>query len=197
MVTLCIQTLYCSFFCRCFLQRKVLHEGWLVARKRYRLHDECGWKCLDELAQESCWWSKTVLCVSVNMGCIVLVRAHGFVRTCVRCQLVVATQCVRIDAADGDSFLKNWRVCLDRAHCRIPRSLCRYIAPKACHEPFTPASWYANYWAPTWPKHEPRPISWNASFDSRKNHHGNIATNPLITETCAECASSFLRILSL
>ena len=26
-----------------------------------------------------------------------------------------------------------------------------YIAPKACHEPFTPATWYAEHWAPAWP----------------------------------------------
>jgi hypothetical protein len=26
-----------------------------------------------------------------------------------------------------------------------------YIAPKACHEPFTPATWYAEHWDPAWP----------------------------------------------
>ena len=67
-----------------------------------------------------------------------------------------------------------------------PKPFFAYIAPKACHEPFTPATWYADYWAPSWPAHEPRPVSWNASFESRSKHHGNIATNPLITETCAE-----------
>jgi N-acetylglucosamine-6-sulfatase len=61
-----------------------------------------------------------------------------------------------------------------------------YIAPKAAHEPFTPATWYADYWAPEWPAHEPRPESWNCSADSRKNHHGNIATQPMISEHCAD-----------
>lgn len=101
MVTLRIQTLCCCF-CQRFSQHKVLYEGWLVARKRHRLHDERGWKRLDELAQESCWRSKTVLRVSVNMDCIVLVRAHAcahvYVCTCGRVQLVVATHRVRIDA---------------------------------------------------------------------------------------------------
>lgn len=57
-----------------------------------------------------------------------------------------------------------------------------YIAPKAAHEPFNPAVWYRDYWDPSWPKHEPRPENWNCSFESRKNHHGNIATEPMITQ---------------
>jgi hypothetical protein len=31
-----------------------------------------------------------------------------------------------------------------------------YIAPKACHEPFTPAPWYADHWDAAWPAREPR-----------------------------------------
>ena len=31
-----------------------------------------------------------------------------------------------------------------------------------------------------------RPVSWNCSFESRANHHGNVATNKMITEQCAE-----------
>lgn len=57
-----------------------------------------------------------------------------------------------------------------------------YIAPKACHEPFTPAVWYADYWHPSWPKQEPRPETWNCSAESRADHHGNIATQPMISE---------------
>merc|ERR1712190_481070 len=53
-------------------------------------------------------------------------------------------------------------------------------------EPFTPAKWYADYWAPEWPATEPRPASWNCSAESRKNHHGNIATQPMISENCAD-----------
>ena len=29
---------------------------------------------------------------------------------------------------------------------------------------------------------EPRPASWNCSAESRSDHHGNIATEPLMTE---------------
>jgi N-acetylglucosamine-6-sulfatase len=57
-----------------------------------------------------------------------------------------------------------------------------YIAPKAAHEPFNPAPWYAGHWDDSWPTQEPRPPNWNASFESRKDHHGNIATEPLITD---------------
>lgn len=67
-----------------------------------------------------------------------------------------------------------------------PQPFMAYIAPKAAHEPFTPATWYADYWSPDWPATEPRPVSWNCSFESRANHHGNIKTQPMITEKCAE-----------
>lgn len=60
-----------------------------------------------------------------------------------------------------------------------------YIAPKAAHEPFIPAPWYLDAWDPAWPDHEPRPVSWNCSFESRVDHHGNIATEPLITQEAA------------
>ena len=57
-----------------------------------------------------------------------------------------------------------------------------YIAPKACHEPFIPAPWYVDHWNDTWPLHEPRNNpAYNSSFEMRSDHHGNIATNPLIT----------------
>lgn len=67
-----------------------------------------------------------------------------------------------------------------------PNPFFAYIAPKAAHEPFTPARWYADYWAPEWPATEPRPESWNCSAESRKHHHGNIATQPMISEHCAD-----------
>lgn len=56
-----------------------------------------------------------------------------------------------------------------------------YIAPKAAHEPFNPAVWYKDHWDPSWPENEPRGDNWNCSLESRKNHHGNIATQPMIT----------------
>jgi len=57
-----------------------------------------------------------------------------------------------------------------------------YIAPKAAHEPFNPAPWYVDAWDPSWPEHEPRDENWNCSFESRKDHHGNVPTEPMITE---------------
>merc|ERR1711970_756998 len=67
-----------------------------------------------------------------------------------------------------------------------PNPFFAYIAPKAAHEPFTPAKWYADHWDENWPATEPRPISWNCSAESRKDHHGNIATQPMISEKCAD-----------
>eukprot|EP01051_Picozoa_sp_SAG22_P005307 SAG22_NODE_311_length_12629_cov_20.911891_2_plen_389_part_00 len=56
-----------------------------------------------------------------------------------------------------------------------------YVAPKATHEPFNPAPWYRDAWEPGWPAHEPRPVSWNCSAASRAKHHGNIATEDMMT----------------
>ena len=57
-----------------------------------------------------------------------------------------------------------------------------YIAPKAAHEPFIPAPWHLDHWDPSWPDHEPRTPNWNCSSSvCGKDHHGNIATEPLIT----------------
>lgn len=60
-----------------------------------------------------------------------------------------------------------------------------YIAPKACHEEFAPAQWYKDHWDASWPATEPRPASWNASFESRADHHHAIAVAPLITPLAA------------
>ena len=59
------------------------------------------------------------------------------------------------------------------------------IVQQAAHEPFIPAPWYLDAWDDSWPEHEPRPVNWNASFESRTDHHGNIATNPMITDEAA------------
>merc|ERR1712232_57033 len=60
-----------------------------------------------------------------------------------------------------------------------------FVHPKAPHEPFNPAPWYADYWHPSWPEHEPRDANWNCSFESRQHHHGNIASEPMITDEAA------------
>ena len=60
-----------------------------------------------------------------------------------------------------------------------------YIAPKAAHEPFLPAPWYADHWEPEWPETEPRPVSWNSSFESRADHHHAISSVPMITTAAA------------
>lgn len=60
-----------------------------------------------------------------------------------------------------------------------------YIAPKAAHEPFNPAPWYRDSWDPSWPQREPRTPNWNCSKECRADHHGNIATEPMLTEDTA------------
>ena len=49
-----------------------------------------------------------------------------------------------------------------------------YIAPKAAHEPFDPAPWYAGAWDASWPEHEPRPVNWNCSAEARSGHAGVV-----------------------
>eukprot|EP00658_Telonema_sp_P-2_P079456 TRINITY_DN7683_c0_g1_i12.p1 TRINITY_DN7683_c0_g1~~TRINITY_DN7683_c0_g1_i12.p1 ORF type:complete len:451 (+),score=97.42 TRINITY_DN7683_c0_g1_i12:219-1571(+) len=62
-----------------------------------------------------------------------------------------------------------------------------YIAPKAAHEPFIPAAWYVDHWDPSWPKTEPRDMpNWNCTPGSRSDHHGSIATQPMLTHQAAE-----------
>ncbi|CAE8613901.1 unnamed protein product [Polarella glacialis] len=68
-----------------------------------------------------------------------------------------------------------------------------YIAPKAAHEPFNPAPWYRDHWDPSWPSQEPRPQNWNCSAESRQNHHGNIASQPMITEEAAEIVTGVFK----
>jgi N-acetylglucosamine-6-sulfatase len=69
-----------------------------------------------------------------------------------------------------------------------------YVAPKAVHEPFNPAPWYAEHWDPSWPKREPRPPNvWNATAADRADHHGNIATQPMLTAEAAEVITGVFR----
>lgn len=65
------------------------------------------------------------------------------------------------------------------------RPFVAFIWPKAAHEPFIPAPWYLDTWDPSWPDVEPRTPNWNCSAASRKGHHGNIATQPMIDDAAA------------
>ena len=50
-----------------------------------------------------------------------------------------------------------------------------YIAPKAAHEPFMPAPWYADAWDESWPATEPRDnAAWNSTFLQRLDHPEDI-----------------------
>ena len=62
-----------------------------------------------------------------------------------------------------------------------------FINPKACHEPFTPATWYNNTWKEEWPSKAPRPPSYNTTKEQRADHHPTIAMQDLITEETAQC----------
>ena len=68
-----------------------------------------------------------------------------------------------------------------------------YVAPKAAHEPFNPAPWYADHWDSSWPEHEPRPVSYNCSAESRADHHGNIATEDMMTAQEAEVVTGIFK----
>lgn len=62
-----------------------------------------------------------------------------------------------------------------------------YIAPKAAHEPFTPATWYKNYWDKSWPATSPRPPSFNCSAEIRADHHPTIAAMDMFTNDTVNC----------
>merc|ERR1719419_2240599 len=61
-----------------------------------------------------------------------------------------------------------------------------FISTKAPHEPFNPAPWYEGFWDESWPAHEPRPGPWNSSFESRKNHHGIVQTQSMLTTAASK-----------
>eukprot|EP01051_Picozoa_sp_SAG22_P024027 SAG22_NODE_6469_length_850_cov_1.249001_1_plen_209_part_10 len=50
-----------------------------------------------------------------------------------------------------------------------------YIGPKACHDPFHPAPWYADTWEAGWPATAPRPPCWNVSLATLAEHHPTIS----------------------
>ena len=62
-----------------------------------------------------------------------------------------------------------------------------FINPKACHEPFTPAKWYADTWEEGWPATAPRPPSFNMTKEERANHHPGIAAMDMLSNTTVQC----------
>jgi N-acetylglucosamine-6-sulfatase len=86
------------------------------------------------------------------------------------------------------SVVGNMSIAWIRKVAKAGKPFFAYIAPKACHEPFTPAPWYADHWADEWPAQEPRPVSWNCSAESRAEHHHNIQVTKLITPKCTHNA---------
>ena len=62
-----------------------------------------------------------------------------------------------------------------------------YIAPKAAHEPFTPAPWYTDVWPSSWPAGAPRTPSYNLSMAQRADKVAHVAAMDLISPTTAAC----------
>ena len=48
-------------------------------------------------------------------------------------------------------------------------------------------------WDASWPATEPRPPNWNCSAESRADHHGSIATNPMLTREAAEVVTGVFK----
>ena len=67
------------------------------------------------------------------------------------------------------------------------------MAPKAAHEPFLPAAWYADTWEAGWPDHEPRPPSWNASAAARRTKHGILPSQPPLSSAAAAVVRGIFR----
>lgn len=65
------------------------------------------------------------------------------------------------------------------------------MAPKAAHEPFVPAPWYAETWDERWPRHEPRPHrAWNTTGSDK---HGSLRSNPTFSTAAAAVVSGVYR----
>lgn len=64
-----------------------------------------------------------------------------------------------------------------------------YVAPKAAHEPFNPAPWYASFWDPSWPVVERKGEAWNSSYLKRRDHGGNVPSQPQLTEYSSQVIS--------
>ena len=67
------------------------------------------------------------------------------------------------------------------------------MAPKAPHEPFVPASWYADTWEASWPSHEPRPPAWNATAETRGPRHGNLRTQRPMSPAASSVVTGVFR----
>ena len=68
-----------------------------------------------------------------------------------------------------------------------------YVAPKAAHDPFQPAAWYADAWDDAWPAGAPRPPSFNLSKAARRLHHPTVAAMGAITDDVASCIDDDFR----
>ena len=66
------------------------------------------------------------------------------------------------------------------------------MATRAAHEPFVPASWYAQTWHSDWPAHEPRPPSWNHTAGQHAKH-GNLQTQRPLTSRAASVVTGVFR----
>lgn len=91
------------------------------------------------------------------------------------------------------AVIGNASIAWIRKVARQGRPFFAYIAPKAAHEPFNPALWYRDHWDASWPDREPRPVNWNCSAASRRWHHGNIASEPMITDEAAKLIRGVFR----
>jgi N-acetylglucosamine-6-sulfatase len=65
-----------------------------------------------------------------------------------------------------------------------------YVAPKAAHEPFQPADWYAGHWDPSWPAAAPRPPSWNLTAAQLARHHPTVAGQRALDGAAERCIDS-------
>lgn len=68
-----------------------------------------------------------------------------------------------------------------------------YIAPKAIHEPFNPAPWYADHWEDTWPMVERQGPAWNATAEVRSHHGANVPSQAMLDNYAAEVIAGVWR----
>lgn len=66
-----------------------------------------------------------------------------------------------------------------------------YVAPKAAHEPFDPAPWYADVWNDSWT--QIKGPAYNLSYAARAQHGSNVPTQPMISTRMGEIITGIFK----
>ena len=95
------------------------------------------------------------------------------------------------DGTDKDyttAVVGNYSVAWIKKVAKGDKPFLAYIAPKACHDPFTPANWYKTHWSAEWPSSHPKPPSYNMTKAARQQHHPTISGRDMLSAETEQVA---------